>query len=260
MISAAARLRTAVTICALCGLALTAVAARAQDLVVFAAASLKESLDEAARTFERASGQKVTVSYAGSSALAKQLENGAPAHVFVSADGDWMDYLAARRLIDAATRADLLRNRLALIAPAGSTAAIDIKPGLRLAAPLGAGRLAIADPDHVPAGKYARAALEKLGAWNEIETRLARAQNVRAALIFVARGEAPLGIVYQTDALAEKRVRVLALFPEDSHPAIVYPVAVTTSSKHALAAGFVAFLKSREARAIFERHGFAMGR
>ena len=257
--AAAARVRKAMAVFALCGLTLAAVPARAQDLIVFAAASLKESFDEAALAFAHARRQKVAVAYASSSALARQIENGAPAHVFVSADGEWMDYLAARGLIDAATRADLLRNRLALIAPAGSTSRIDLKAGLRLSPLLGTGRLAIADPDHVPAGKYARAALDKLGAWKEVETRLARAQNVRAALIFVARGEAPLGIVYRTDALAEKRVKMLALFPADSHPAIVYPVAVTASSKHVAAAGFVAFLKSREAHAIFERHGFGMG-
>lgn len=260
LVQAAVRLRIGAAIFALCGLALTAAPVRAQDLIVFAAASLKESLDQVAQTFQRANRQKVVVAYASSSALARQIENGAPADIFISADQDWMDYLATRRLIDAATRADLVRNRLVLIAPADSKAKIDITPGFALAKLLGEGRLAIADPDHVPAGKYGRAALAKLGVWKSVENRLARAENVRAALIFVARGETPLGIVYQTDAYAEKKVRVIAQFPADTHPPIVYPVAVTAASKHPSAASFMSFLKAPEARAIFERFGFTMGR
>jgi molybdate transport system substrate-binding protein len=239
------------------GLLLMVLPARAQDLTVFAAASLKEALDEAGGQFPRASSQKVLLAYAASSALAKQIENGAPADVFISADLDWMDYVEQRKLIKAGTRANLLRNRLVLIAPADSRMKVEIKPGFPLVKLLGDGKLSMADPDSVPAGKYGKAALERLGVWGSIEARVARGDNVRAALIFVARGEAPLGIVYQTDALAEKKVRVVGVFPQDTHPAIIYPVAVIASSKHAAAPRFVNYLKSAEARAIFEKHGFS---
>jgi molybdate transport system substrate-binding protein len=231
--------------------------ADAQDLVVFAAASLKEALDEAALQFQRANGQKVVVSYAASPALAKQIENGAPADVFISADLDWMDYVEQRKLIKPGTRVNLLRNRLVMIAPAGSQVQVEIKPGFPLEKLLGEGKLSMANPDSVPAGKYGRAALEKLGVWSSIERRVVRADNVRTALIFVARGEAPLGIVYQTDAYAEKKVRIVAQFPQDTHPAIIYPIAVIASSRHAAAPVFVNYLKSREARAIFEKYGFS---
>jgi molybdate transport system substrate-binding protein len=239
-------------------LLLVAVAAQAQDLTVFAAASLKEALDEAGQQFQRASGQKVVVSYAASPALAKQIENGAPADVFISADLDWMDYVDQRKLVRVGTRANLLHNRLALIAPAESKVQTEIKSGFPLAKLLGDGKLSMADPDSVPAGKYGKAALERLGVWSGVEGRVARAENVRAALNFVARGEAPLGIVYQTDALAEKKVRIVALFPQDTHPAIIYPVAVIASSKHAAAPDFVKYLKSADARAIFEKYGFSV--
>jgi molybdate transport system substrate-binding protein len=232
--------------------------AQAQDLTVFAAASLKEALDEAEQQFQRANGQKVVVSYAASPALAKQIENGAPADVFISADPGWMDYLAKRQLINTATRTNLLRNRLVLIAPADSRLTARIVPGFPLAKLLGGGRLAVADPDSVPAGKYARAALEKLGVWASVEPRLARGDNVRAALNFVARGETPLGIVYQTDAYAEKKVKVVAQFPADTHPPIIYPAALTAGARHAAAPAFLAFLKSKAARAVFEKYGFSM--
>jgi molybdate transport system substrate-binding protein len=235
---------------------LTVVPVHAADLLVFAAASLKESLDDAVQQFQRASGQKAVVSYASSPALAKQIENGASADVFISADLDWMDYIEQRKLVRAGTRANLLRNRLALIAPAESKVQVEIKAGFPLAKLLGDGKLSMADPDSVPAGKYARAALEKLVVWTSVESRVARAENVRAALNFVSRGEAPLGIVYQTDAYAEKKVRVIALFPQDTHPAIIYPVAVIATSKHAVAPDFVTYLKSAQARAIFEKYGF----
>jgi molybdate transport system substrate-binding protein len=237
---------------------LAIVPAHAQDLTVFAAASLKEALDDAGQQFQRANGQKVVVSYAASPALAKQIESGAPADVFISADLDWMDYIDQRKLVKAGTRVNLLRNRLVLIAPAGSKVQTDIKPGFPLAKLLGDGRLAMADPDSVPAGKYAKAALEKLGVWSSVASKVARAENVRAALNFVARDETPLGIVYQTDAFAEKKTRIVAQFPPDTHPAIIYPVAVTASSKHAAAPVFVNYLKSAEARAIFEKYGFIM--
>jgi molybdate transport system substrate-binding protein len=234
------------------------VAADAQDLLIFAAASLKEALDEAGQEFQRASGTKAVVAYAASSALAKQIENGAPADIFISADLDWMDYLAQRKLINAATRANLLGNRLVLITPADSKIQTEIKPGFPIAKLLGEGRLAVADPDSVPAGKYARAALAKLGVWASVENKLARGDNVRAALNFVARGETPLGIVYQTDAYAEKRVKVVAQFPADTHSPIVYPAALTAGARHAAAPAYLAFLKSKAARAIFAKHGFSM--
>jgi molybdate transport system substrate-binding protein len=234
------------------------VTADARNLVVFAAASLKEALDEAGQQFQRANGQKAVVSYAASPALAKQIENGAPADVFISADLDWMDYVEQRKLIKPGTRVNLLRNRLVLIAPADSKVQIEIKPGFPLTNLLGDGKLSMADPDSVPAGKYGRAALEKLGVWSSVERKLARGDNVRTALNFVARGEAPLGIVYQTDAYAEKKVRVVARFPQDTYPAIIYPIAVIASSRHAAAPVFANYLKSREARAIFEKYGFSM--
>ena len=239
---------------------LTVVPARAQDLTVFAAASLKEALDEAGQQFLRANGQKVVIAYAASPALARQIENGAPADIFISADLDWMDYVEQRKLVKAGTRANLLHNRLALIAPADSKLQIELKRGFPLAKLLGDGRLSMADPDSVPAGKYGKAALEKLGVWSSVESRVARGDNVRAALVFVARGEAALGIVYQTDALAEKKVRMVARFPQETHAAITYPVALMAASRHPAAAPFVNYLKSGEARAIFEKYGFSMDR
>ena len=236
----------------------SAVTADAQDLTVFAAASLKEALDEAAQQFRRADGRKTVVSYAASPALAKQIENGAPADIFISADRDWMDYVEQRTLIKPGTRANLLRNRLVLIAPADSKVQLEIKPGFPLEKLLGDGKLSMADPDSVPAGKYGKAALEKLGVWSSVERKVVRADNVRTALIFVARGEAPLGIVYQTDAYAEKKVRIVARFPQDTYPAIIYPIAVVASSRNAAAPVFVNYLKSGEARAIFEKYGFSM--
>jgi len=232
--------------------------ARAQDLHVFAAASLKEALDDAAQQFQRVNGQKIAVSYAASPALAKQIENGAPADIFISADLDWMDYVDQRKLIRAGTRANLLRNRLVLIAPAQSTVQVEIKPGFPLAKLLGDGRLSLADPDSVPAGKYAKAALEKLGVWSGVQEKIARAENVRAALNFVARNETPLGIVYQTDANAEKKVRVVGRFPAETHPGIIYPVALIAASRHAAAPAFFTYLKSPDARAIFEKYGFSV--
>lgn len=234
------------------------VAADAQNLIVFAAASLKEALDEAGQEFQRASGRKAVVAYAASPALAKQIENGAPADVFISADLDWMDYVEQRKLTKPGTRANLLRNRLVLIGPVDGKVQVELKHGFALEKLLGDGKLSMADPDSVPAGKYGKAALEKLGVWSSVERKVARGDNVRTALNFVARGEAPLGIVYQTDAYAEKKVRVVAQFPQDTHPAIIYPVAVIASSRHAAAPVLVKYLKSKEARAIFEKYGFSM--
>ena len=228
-------------------------------ITVFAAASLKESLDEATATYQRATGQPVRAAYAASSALARQIEQGAPADVFVSADVDWMDWLQQRGLIDADSRRDLLGNRLVLIAPASADpTAIALRAGTDLMPRLGSGRIALALTASVPAGKYAKAAFVSLGMWPALAPRVAEADNVRAALMLVARGETPLGVVYASDAQAEPRVRVVATFPEDSHPAIVYPVARILSSRHSGAQAFVAWLDSPEASAIFLRHGFTV--
>ncbi|MFZ5789108.1 MAG: molybdate ABC transporter substrate-binding protein [Pseudomonadota bacterium] len=226
------------------------------DTLVFAAASLKTALDQVASEFEAKTGAKVTISYAGSSALAKQIEQGAPADIFISADLDWMDYLAGKKLIREETRRDLLGNALVLIAPADSSLSIRIGPGFPLADALGDGYLAVADTAAVPAGKYARASLEKLGVWDGVKDRLAQAENVRVALALVARGEASLGIVYRTDATAEPKVRIVDSFPADSHPPIVYPVAQTASSASPDATAFLGFLRSDEARKAFEAQGF----
>lgn len=227
----------------------------AQTLTVFAAASLKNALDAAAAEWEPA-GARPAIAYGASSTLARQIENGAPAQVFVSADLDWMDYLAARRLIRGETRTTLIGNTLVLVAASEDTRKIDIRPGFALAALLGNGRLALADPRSVPAGKYARGALEKLGVWPSVSARLAPGENVRVALMLVARGEAPLGIVYGSDAAAEPRVRVAATFAADLHPPIVYPAALTVTATHPAAGRFLAYLGSAAARRIFERHGF----
>ncbi|UYK85827.1 molybdate ABC transporter substrate-binding protein [Xanthomonas sacchari] len=231
-------------------------------LTVFAAASLKESLDEAASAYQRASGTPVQVSYAASSTLARQVEQGAPADVFVSADQEWMDYLQQRKLIDPALRRDLLGNTLVLVAPAASKAQVDLRKAGALLAALGAqGRLAVGQTASVPAGKYARAALQALGQWDSVQPRLAESESVRSALMLVARGEAPLGIVYGSDAQAEPKVRVVATFPADSHAPIVYPVAPLRASPQAKAAAeFVRWLGTPPAQAIFRRHGFSLAR
>jgi molybdate transport system substrate-binding protein len=233
-------------------LAGAATAAQAQNLVVFAAASLRNALDEIAA----ASPVKPVISYAASSALAKQIENGAAAQVFISADLDWMDYLAQRKLIQDATRRNLLGNRLMLVAPLDSKASTEIRKGFPLAALLGNGRLATGDPQHVPAGKYAREALEKLGVWDSVSARLAPAENVRVALVLVARGEAPLGIVYATDAAAEPKVRIVAAIPDGLHAPIIYPAALTTSARGPEAGAFLQRLSLPAARKAFEKHGF----
>jgi molybdate transport system substrate-binding protein len=228
-----------------------------RPLLVFAAASLKGPLDEVGAAFTREAGTTVTLSFAASSALARQIESGAPADVLISADEEWMDYLAARNLVRADTRRVVIGNRLVLIAPAGLPGPLALRPGLDLAPALGThGRLALADPAAVPAGRYARAALEWLGAWPALEQRLAPAENVRAALLLVALGEAPLGVVYASDAAAEPRVAVLGTFPREAHVPIRYPAAVVTRSRHAAATRFVAALGDGTARAAFLRHGF----
>ena len=228
-------------------------AANAQQPLVFAAASLKNALDVVAAM----SPAKPTISYGASSALAKQIEAGAPAQVFISADLDWMDYLEQRRLVRPETRRNILGNKLVLIAPAASAVKVKIAPGFPLATLLGNGRLATADPTHVPAGKYTKAALERLGVWDSVSGKLAPAESVRAALALVARSEAPLGTVYATDAAVEPKVRVVAAFPGGLHPAIVYPAALTSSAPASgSAADFLALLASAAARNVFEKYGF----
>jgi molybdate transport system substrate-binding protein len=239
---------------ALAGLSLPA---RAADTVVFAAASLKNALDDTAALYEEKTGKTVTANYAASSALAKQIEEKAPADIFFSADLAWMDYLEERDLIKNDSRVTLLGNMIVLVAPKDSAAALTLEPGVKLADALGAdGKLAMANVDSVPAGKYGKAALEKLGLWAEVEGKVVQADNVRAALAFVSAGEAPLGIVYQTDANADDKVKVVAAFPEDSHEPILYPVALTASSTNPDAAEFLEFLKSKAARPAFEKQGF----
>ena len=231
--------------------------AKAQNVTLFAAASLKDALDEIDGTYRKRGGPKAVISYASSSALAKQVENGAPADLFISADLDWMDYLDKRNLLKPGSRANLLRNEIVLIAPADSKVSLKVAPKFPLAAQLGNGRLAMGDPDHVPAGKYGKAALEALEVWPSVADKIARAENVRAALLFVSRGEAPLGIVYRTDAAADKKVRIVAVFPATSHPPIVYPVALLAGGRSGPAAEpYLSFLKSPEALTIFRKHGF----
>jgi molybdate transport system substrate-binding protein len=236
------------------------IAASAQDakLVIFAAASLKDALDEVNAAFQQEKGQETTTSYAASSTLAKQIEAAAPADIFISADLDWMDYLAKRNLIKPETRANLLGNRLVLIAPITGSVQLAIGSNFSLAQALGNGRLAIADPNSVPAGKYGKAALEALGVWSSVADRLAPAENVRATLALVSRGETPLGIVYQTDADSDKGVKIVGTFPENTHPPIIYPIAVVASSTNPAALGYLAYLKSPAARSIFEKQGFTV--
>jgi molybdate transport system substrate-binding protein len=232
--------------------------AEAQPVLVFAAASLKNVLDEIDAGWRRDTGKRATVAYAASSVLAKQIENGAPADLFISADSDWMDYLATRKLIKPQSRSDLLGNSLVLIGPAAGAADLTIAPGFPLAATLGGGRLAMADPAAVPAGRYGKAALEKLGVWNTVASRLAAAENVRAALLLVARGEAPLGIVYSTDAAVEPGVRIVGTFPPDTHPPIVYPIALTASSTNPDAPALLVHLRGAAAHAQFQKAGFTV--
>jgi molybdate transport system substrate-binding protein len=233
----------------------SAAGAGKQDLLIFGAASLTDVLQEIGAAYTRETGQPVKFSFAASSALARQIEAGGRVDVFVSADLEWMDYLQARNLIDAATRRNVVGNRLVLIAPRSSTIEIKLQPNVRLAAALKGGRLATGDPDIVPVGRYARSALTSLGVWNEIADRLVRADNVRSALAFVARGETPLGIVYETDAAVDARVRIVDIFPADSHPPITYPVAATTKARDG-ARQFIDYLFGAASQASFKKFGF----
>lgn len=229
-----------------------------QVVTVFAAASLTDVLEEVGGAFLSRTGIPVRFSFAASSALARQIESGAPAEVFVSADQDWMDYLAARNHIRPATRADVVTNSLVLIAPVDSRLQLRIAPGMDLAAALGRnGRIATGDTATVPAGRYAKAALSHLGIWKSVEHRMIPADNVRSALNFVALGEAPLGIVYATDALGHDRVRVIDTFPAGSHAPITYPAAATSRAS-ADALSFLQFLRGAAAREIFTRYGFGI--
>ncbi|HEX7759766.1 MAG TPA: molybdate ABC transporter substrate-binding protein [Caulobacteraceae bacterium] len=239
------------------GLASLPARADAPPVTVFAAASLKNAMDEVGKAYTAKSGTAVRFSYAASSAIARQIEQGGPADVFISADADWMTYLDQKHLIVAATRRDVLTNHLALIAPADSTVKLRIAKGFHIVGALGEGRLAMAGPD-VPAGKYGRASLTALGVWDAVKDHLAAAENVRAALAFVARGETPLGIVYDTDAKVEPKVRIVGLFPDNTHPPIVYPAALVTASHNTAAGGFLGFLQGPEASAIFKKYGFVI--
>ena len=232
--------------------------ANAANVTVFAAASLKEAMDEQARQFEARTGDKIVVAYAASNALAKQIEAGAPADVFISADLDWMDFLERRKRLAPNTRVTLLRNTLVLIAPATSNVSLKIAPGFALATALGGERLAIANPDSVPAGKYGMSALESLGVWTGVERKVARTENVRAALALVARGETALGIVYGTDAFAEKGVRIVDTFPAASHPPILYPAAVVAASASPGARPLLDYLRSPSAAPVWEKYGFGV--
>ncbi len=241
---------------ALIGLVCVVAAPSAQTpVLVFAAASLQTAIDELTPTMAQAGGVTIKASYAASSALAKQIENAAPADIFISADLDWMDYVAERRLVRPESRINLLGNDLVLVAPVGRQVSLAIGPNFGLAAALGRERLAVADPAAVPAGKYAKEALTNLGVWNAVANQLAPAENVRAALLLVSRGETPLGIVYRTDALVDRGVAIVGQFPDSSHAPIVYPAALTSTS--ATDAGKVmAFLRGAQAARVFERLGF----
>lgn len=232
--------------------------AKADRVLIFAAASLKTALDEFAALPAVKAEASPVISYAATPALVRQLEQGAPAHIFMSADTDWMDEASNKKLVRSETRVDLLTNRLVLVGRKGSgLGPVDIGPGVDLARLIGNGRIAVGQVESVPAGRYAKAALERLGAWEQVRGRLAEAENVRVALRFVALGEAPLGIVYRTDAAAEPDVEVLGAFPESSHQRIVYPVALTTTPS-AAAQRLLVLLRARAARDVFERHGFGM--
>jgi molybdate transport system substrate-binding protein len=231
--------------------------AQEKSLTVFAAASMKNALDDISAAYTAKSGVRIVASYAASSALAKQIEQGAPADIFASADTDWMDYSIGKKTINEPSRVNLLGNSLVLIAPKNSKIQnVAIGPGFDLSKLAGDGRIATADLKSVPVGKYAKASLDKLGAWTAAKPKIAMTENVRAALALVARGEAPLGVVYSTDAKVEPGVRIVGSFPADSHPAIIYPVAATATAKPE-ATSYLAFLRSSAAKTIFEKYGFS---
>ena len=229
-----------------------------EKVTVFAAASLKNALDSISKAWEAETGKKTAISYAASSALAKQIEHGAPADIFISADLDWMKYLSDKKLVKSGTEVKLLGNSLVLVAPKDSKAATTIAKNFDLAGLLGEGRLAMANVDSVPAGKYGKAALTALGVWPSVEKKLAQAENVRAALLLVSTGEAPLGIVYKTDAAADPKMKIIGTFPEDTHEPIVYPAALIAASNNAAAGDFLKFLQSSKAKDQFTAQGFTV--
>jgi molybdate transport system substrate-binding protein len=234
-------------------------AARAQDVTVFAAASLQNALEDVGRLYQAGHGQAIRFSFASSSALARQIEQGAPASLFLSADEQWMDYVQQRRLVIADTRKSLLGNRLVLVVPAANATKVKIRPGFDFAAVLGKdGRWVTGDPTNVPVGRYAQDALTRLGAWAFAQTRLVRAENVRVALAFVERGEAAAGVVYETDAAISQKVRVAGVFPAESHAPISYPAAVVTQYDSPAARAFLRYLTSTEAFDVFRKYGFSV--
>lgn len=247
----------AVAASAFCLVAWSAVGAAAlPEVSVYAAASTTDAVNEIGALFEKEGKGKLVAAFASSSTLARQIEAGAPAQIFISADKKWGDYLDEKKLFEEGTRVDLLGNRLALIAAKDSKAEIKIEHGFPLAAALGDGRLAVGDPDHVPVGAYARTAFERLGVWKELEPKLARGESVRVALTYVERGESPFGVVYTTDAAVAPNVRIVGIFPEDTHDPIVYPMAAIKGNQTDASKAFYAFLKGPEARKIFEKYGF----
>ena len=242
----------------LCGAAMAPASAQDKSLTVFAAASMKNALDDVDAAYTAKTGVQVKASYAASSTLAKQIEQGAPADVFVSADTDWMDYATAKKNINESTRVNLLGNSIVLVAPKDSKIDnVAIGPGFDLAKLAGDGRVTTGDVKSVPVGKYAKAALEKLGAWDAAASKFAMAESVRAALTLVARSEAVLGIVYETDAKVEPGVKIVGAFPDGSHPPIIYPVAATTTAKPD-ATSYLDYLRSSAAKAVFEKYGFTV--
>jgi molybdate transport system substrate-binding protein len=250
-------LKRAIVACLVAILASLPAGAQPHTLTVFAAASLKNALDETNAAFTKATGVKVVISYAATPALVRQIEQGAPAEVFLSADLQWMDYAAEKKLIKSDTRVNLLGNKLVLIAAKDSKLDnVAIGPGFDIAKLAGAGRIAVADMKAVPAGRYAKAALEALGAWATAEKKLAQAENVRAALAYVSRGEAPIGVVYATDAKIDPGVKIVGTFPDGSHPAVTYPVAATANAKPG-AARYLDFLRTPAVKSIFEAYGFS---
>jgi len=245
------------TVSAATGFSAAARGGEPDTVTVFAAASTTNALNDIGKMFTGKGMGKFLPSFASSSTLAKQIENGAPANIFISADLEWMDYLEEKKMIVASSRTDLLGNRIVLIAPSDSkTEKVEIGPGFDLAKLLGNGRLAMGDPDHVPAGIYGKQALEKLGAWKSVERKLARTNDVRGVLALVERGEVTYGIVYATDAGVSDKVKIAGVFPEDTHKPIVYPVALVAGKDTATAKSFFEFLKTNEAKAVFERYGF----
>jgi molybdate transport system substrate-binding protein len=235
------------------------IGAELEKLTVFAAASTTNAITDIAELFKKSHPAEMRLSFASSSTLAKQIEKGAPADIFLSANPKWMDYLSDKGAILPSSRFDLLGNRIVLIAPADSPlSSLTVDSNLNLANLLGDGRLAMGDPDHVPAGMYGKKAFEKLGLWHDLKDKVARAKDVRAALVLVERGETPLGQVYATDAAISDKVKIVGMFPQDSHPPIIYPVAVVADSKSDADGKFIEFLQSPEAKAVFEKYGFTV--